>query len=199
MNINVDLSHYHVNIQLSMDNKPQSFVKTAFLVIICLGWIIFTYFRTPSHGIETETAPQTGFIAPAFDLISLDGTSYSGNVSNNMPLMINFWASWCKPCQAEMPALEKMYGRYGDKILFLAVNNTKQDSIPSILAFTDSYKLTFPILLDSEENVFKKYQISALPTTFFINRDGVIEEIVIGGPMSESLLEIRLLNLLEKP
>lgn len=174
-------------------------LKSALLISICLVWIVFTTLNASHPTSPNETAVQTGFLAPDINLAALDGTNNELNNSNNMPIMVNFWASWCKPCQSEMPAIQKMYERYGDKIVFLSVNNTKQDSLPSILDFTNKNKLTFPVLLDKDGKVFQQFQISALPTTFFINRSGVIEDIVLGGPMSESLLEIRLLKLLELP
>jgi len=110
--------------------------------------------------------------------------------------MINFWASWCKPCQVEMPAIQRLYQKYNPDIVFLAVNSTKQDSLSAASGFVEANQLDFPVLLDPENTVNSIYRIQALPTTYFVNSKGIIKEIIIGGPMSETLLEIRLQNIL---
>jgi peroxiredoxin len=92
-----------------------------------------------------------------------------------------------------MPAIEKLYKEYKEKgLVVLAVNSTYQDESTAVAPFVAQYSLSFPILLDEKGDVSRSYQVNALPSSFFIDRRGVIREIVIGGPMSEALLRIRI-------
>jgi len=97
-----------------------------------------------------------------------------------------------------MPALERVYQDYKDVgLVILAVNSTSQDNAADADAFVQDLGLTFTILFDKDGSVSKQYRLQALPTSIFINREGVIQEIVIGGPMSEALLRSRIKTLIE--
>ena len=88
-----------------------------------------------------------------------------------------------------MPTIEKLYQEYQDQgLVVLGVNSTIQDEPPQIVPFINQYNITFPILLDVNGEVSNLYELRSLPTSFFIGRDGVINEVVVGGPMSEALL-----------
>lgn len=117
------------------------------------------------------------------------------------PVLINLWASWCPPCKAEMPAFERVYEDYHEKgFQILAVNATNQDNLNNAIQFVQDYGLSFPILLDTNGEVSRQYQLNSLPTSFFVDRNGVIQQVIVGGPMSEALLRIRVEQLLqEKP
>ena len=77
-------------------------------------------------------------------------------------------------------------------------NSTIQDDPVAASQFADELQLTFPILFDVDGDATRQYLVRALPTTFFIDREGIIQEVVFGGPMSEALLRIRLSRLLEQ-
>jgi thiol-disulfide isomerase/thioredoxin len=112
--------------------------------------------------------------------------------------MINLWASWCLPCRAEMPSLQEVYEDYtGKGLVILAVNATNQDTLADVESFINTVGITFPVLLDTQGTASRDYQLSALPTTFFIGRDGIILDVVVGGPMSEALIRKRVDQLLE--
>lgn len=143
-------------------------------------------------------APQRGFLAPDFSLETLEGNAITLSELQGQAVLINLWASWCGPCRQEMPAMERMYQEYADQgFTILAVNATNQDSIGNAQAFVDEHDLNFPILLDRDGRVSDMYNLLALPSSFFVDRNGVIQEVVIGGPMAEALLRTRIENLLE--
>jgi len=97
-----------------------------------------------------------------------------------------------------MPAIEQVHRQYqGQGLLVLAINATSQDSRSNALSFVEQLKLSFPILFDEQGEVFRLYEVQALPTTFFVDRQGFIREVIIGGPMSEVLLDIRVQQLFE--
>jgi peroxiredoxin len=164
-----------------------------------LGWIWFS--RAP-QGATTAgqiPAPQAGFLAPDFSLAGLDGETAALGGLRGQVVLVNLWATWCPPCRAEMPAMQRVYDDYkGQGFTVLAVNSTVQDDAAAIAPFAAEYGLTFPILLDERGLVTRLYQVSSLPTSFFIGRDGLVREVVIGGPMDEALLRTRIETLLRE-
>jgi peroxiredoxin len=96
-----------------------------------------------------------------------------------------------------MPALQKVYETYHQQGLeILAVNATNQDDVQAAIEFSTRLGLTFPIVLDSDGVVSRLYQQQSLPTTYFVRRDGSIQEVIVGGPMAEALLRVRVDSLL---
>jgi cytochrome c biogenesis protein CcmG, thiol:disulfide interchange protein DsbE len=142
-------------------------------------------------------APRQGFLAPDFSLQDLKGETITLSDLRGRPLLINLWASWCPPCKAEMPDMQSVYEAYQEQgFLILAINATFQDSASATASFVDEYGLTFPILMDTTGEVSRQYQMRALPTSFFVDREGFIREVVVGGPMSPALLQVRVEQLL---
>jgi len=167
--------------------------------IITLGivWILASRIEVSASGPSALPNPQIGFAAPDFTLDTLDGGTITLSELRGQPVLINLWASWCPPCRAEMPALDTVYRKYREAgFVVLAVNTTFQDSEADARAFAQNLGLTFPILLDRDGAASRRYQLQALPTSFFVGRDGTIRDIVIGGPMSEALIASRVEGLL---
>ncbi len=127
-----------------------------------------------------EELPKVGYLAPKFSLTGLDGKVYSMEALQGKPVVINFWASWCGPCRLEAPELVRLYEKYGSKVEIYAVNVTINDQIENAKAFAEQYGFTFPVLLDKEGEVSGKYGINPIPATFYVNREGVIVDKVIG-------------------
>jgi len=97
-----------------------------------------------------------------------------------------------------MQSIEKVYQEYRDSgFIVLAVNMTYQDDPLTVMPFVHEHGLTFPILLDETGGMANAYQLHSLPSSYFIRRDGIINEIVIGGPMSEALLRTRVEDILK--
>lgn len=159
--------------------------------------------RAPQQGFLAPVgqgipAPHQGFLAPDFTLETLDGETITLSELRGQPILVNLWASWCPPCRQEMPAMQRMYEEFSAQgFTILAVNTTFQDNLTDTQAFVSEFGLTFPILLDRDGQVSDRYNLRALPSSFFIDRDGVIQEVVIGGPMAEALLRTRIERLLE--
>ena len=171
-------------------------------VMLVLG-VIWTFIsRVPpasTTGGAPPPSPREGFSAPDFTLDLLGGGQVTLSELRGKVVMVNLWASWCPPCRAEMPAIEKVYRAYKDKGLeVLAVNSTFQDSEADAAAFAQNFDLTFPILLDRMGAVSKRYQLRGLPSTYFIDRPGIIRSVVIGGPMSEALIQSKVEALLKE-
>ncbi|WP_042456727.1 peroxiredoxin family protein [Neobacillus dielmonensis] len=124
----------------------------------------------------TATTAEEGLAiknkAPDFELKTLTGETVKLSNLKGKKVMINFWATWCPPCKAEMPDMEKFHQEVGDDITILAINIDPQYDVQ---AFVDEYKLTFPVLLDSDDTVNTKYKILSIPTSYFVDSKGVIQ------------------------
>ena len=166
------------------------------VVILSTAWVFYTSKKNQDPSANIFSAPQKGFLAPDFSLSNLeDETIQLSNFKGNI-VMVNVWASWCKPCQYEMPAMQKIHKKYSESgLVILAVNNTYQDNYSDVVNFVADNNLTFPILLDRTGEVSKLYQVQALPSTYFIDQNGIIDDIIIGGPMSDALIESKILEL----
>ena len=169
------------------------------ILLVSALWILFSRIDRTQLDSLSSAVPFVGFQAPDFEVLNSKGESVQLSDFRGKPVMLNFWASWCSPCRAEMPAMQNIYQEYRDQgFEILAVNSTSQDSIASATEFADELDLSFPILFDQSGNVTNQYKIQALPSSFFIDSNGLIQEIVIGGPMSEALLHIRVQKLVEE-
>ncbi|MBO8162669.1 MAG: TlpA family protein disulfide reductase [Brevibacillus sp.] len=129
--------------------------------------------------------PAIGYEAPHFSLNSIDHETYRLNGPREKPLILNFWASWCGPCREEAPVLKQLYEKYRDRLDLYAVNLTTDDNLEDAKAFVEKYELPFPILLDTEGKVGRLYLIQGIPTTFFVDRSGVIRNMMLGMPSKE--------------
>jgi cytochrome c biogenesis protein CcmG/thiol:disulfide interchange protein DsbE len=176
-----------------MQNKIRRYNLYALLcLLVSLGWIWLTKVPPGSSAYAAQPIPRKSFAAPDFILPAPDGAVYNLQDLRGRPVIINFWASWCPPCRAEMPALERVYAEYQEEgLIVLAVNTTNQDDLQAALDLATSLNLTFPILLDELGDVSSLYQLQAMPTTFFVDAQGIIQDVVVGGPMAEALLMIR--------
>lgn len=130
-------------------------------------------------------AAQLGHTAPDFELTTLTGERIKLSDYRGQTVILNFWATWCPPCRAEMPHMQSFHENQPN-IVLLAVNLTKQDKgIGTITEFVEDYGLTFTIPLDENGKIGELYQINTIPTSYIINPDGIIREKVI-GPMDEA-------------
>lgn len=124
-------------------------------------------------GENTEVGLEVGNMAPDFELQTLAGETVKLSDYRGKKVMINFWATWCPPCRAEMPDMEAFYQ---DKdIVILAVNLTEtENNLQQVQDFVNEYELTFPILLDEKIEVAEQYMIQPIPTSYMINSNGVV-------------------------
>jgi peroxiredoxin len=174
--------------------------QIVYFLVLALGfaWIYISVDRSGASTAGEIPAPQQGFLAPDFELKTPSGETVRLFDLRGQAVLVNLWATWCPPCRAEMASIEKMYQEYKDKqFVVLAVNMTYQDDSLAILPFVNEQKLTFPILLDETGEMANAYQLRSLPSSYFIRPDGIIHEVVIGGPMSEALLRTRIEDILK--
>lgn len=168
------------------------------LLVAFLGgdWIVFS--REPIvafTGIPNLTeAPLAGYMAPDFTLPTSYGESLTLSDLRGQPVVLNFWATWCPPCRAEMPDLQATSRKFNGRVAFLGVD--QGENAGTIIKFRDENGITYPLLVDEDNTVNDTYGIRALPTTIFINADGVVTE-VYSGILNRAILESRVQRLLE--
>ncbi len=170
---------------------------TTAILTFSAAWIIVTAAFLPLPPQSSLSFPRIGFTAPDLELTTLDGNTVSLNDYRGKVVLLNFWASWCPPCKAEMPAMQSVTEDYpADQVAILSVNSTFQDEMGAIQDFVVTYGLTFPVLLDTDGEVSSRYQVQALPTSYFIDQHGLIQKVIYGGPLSEALLRAEIDRLL---
>jgi len=127
--------------------------------------------------VPGETAAETeaqGSEAPDFTVYDLEGNAHKLSDFRGKPVLLNFWASWCGPCQMEMPDFQKFYESHGDKVNFVIVNLTdgQQETVESASAFIEEKGYTFPVYYDTDIDAAVKYGVSAVPVSYFIDAEG---------------------------
>jgi thiol-disulfide isomerase/thioredoxin len=143
---------------------------------------------------ERGPTPKEGAPAPDFALQGLDGHTYRLSELRGRAVLINFWATWCGPCRTEMPAIEEVSRRYGGNRLVVLAVNVEEDA-DRVAPFVQQLGLSFPILLDRDGAVSRRYRVTGLPTTYLIRPDGTIDGIRL-GPYTRAMLQGRVEQLL---
>jgi len=124
--------------------------------------------------------------APDFTLSTIDGKEVKLSNLRGRKVMINFWATWCPPCKAEMPAMQQLYNQANGLMEILGINIDPKNDVEG---FVRENQLTFPILLDKTGRVNEDYSILSIPTTLLINEEGMIEKKHIGAMTLEQMEE----------
>lgn len=129
--------------------------------------------------------PAAGMPASEFSLTDLDGKSHKLEQYRGKVVLLNFWATWCKPCTTEMPAMQTVYDELREKgFVVLAVNELEDEG--KVREHIVAYKHTFPVLLDHENKVANQYGVFGLPVSVFIDQNGVVREYIKGGLLTEA-------------
>lgn len=141
-------------------------------------------------GVENLTeAPLAGYLAPDFTLTSTQGETIRLTELQGQPVVLNFWATWCPPCRAEMPELEASSQEFRGFVTFLGVDQGEDDQ--TVAKFGQEFQISYPLLIDSDSQVNNLYGIRALPTTIFIDANGVVRE-VYSGILNQAILQSKL-------
>ena len=165
------------------------------LIVLSLG-IVACAGADAESGMTAPEGINTGNRARDFTLKSLDGEELSLSDFRGDVVLINFWATWCGPCRAEIPDFEQVYGKHKDKG-FMILGLNQQESPGVIEPFAEELGMTYPVLLDEQGQVMSEYRILGLPTSVLVDRDGVIQ-LRHTGTMTAAQLESQLDDLLSQ-
>jgi thiol-disulfide isomerase/thioredoxin len=132
--------------------------------------------HSESEGTESASANDGRIAAPDIVLLDINGNEVYLSDFFGMPIVVNFWASWCPPCRVEMPDFENVYLDIGDEIKFVMVNlvGSNGETIESASAFIEQGGYTFPVYFDMQNQAGMVYGVRAIPTTLYIDRDGYV-------------------------
>jgi len=140
-------------------------------------------------GVAAKEGLNKGDQAPDFELTTLDGQAVKLSDYQGKKVVLNFWASWCNPCRAEMPHMQNYYEDFAqeENVEIVAVNLTDGDTVSKVEDFVADFGLTFPIPMDEDGNVGTMYEIITIPSTYIIDSTGKIQN-KIQGPMDDQML-----------
>ncbi len=166
-------------------NKPKRVLIFSVTGLLILAFVFFLLKRGGAAKIHAarEEAPKIGFVAPNFELEDVDGKRVRfAEFRGKNPVFLNFWASWCPACRQETPENEKLYQLLGPKGLkFVSISIDKgPGALNNVQKFMEEFKLSFNPLLDTKGDVMELYGVTAIPTTFLIDRKGMIVAKEIG-------------------
>jgi peroxiredoxin len=166
--------------------KKEHLLMAVALVVVFVAAVFF-YSRwqrgsgTPSVPQPGSATPAGGQMAPPFTLKDIQGNPFDSATLMGKPSVINFFATWCPPCRGEIPGFVEVYEKYkgqGFAMVGISVDSDTRDKLPSFVA---EQKITYPVLLGGDGATAKAYGgVSAIPTTFFVGRDGAIRNVHVG-------------------
>ncbi|HXM53543.1 MAG TPA: TlpA disulfide reductase family protein [Candidatus Binatus sp.] len=155
--------------------------------------------RQPGEGIHVTVAggsARVGAAAPDFTTQRLDGATVRLSRLRGKPVLLNFWATWCAPCQDEMPLLQQALDQYGDAGLTILAVDYQQTDTNGMQAFLRKVGARFPAVYDPSGQIAAEYGVTVgLPVSIFIDRSGTVEFIQV-GQMSDALLQQHLHGIL---
>ena len=132
--------------------------------------------------------PAVGMQAEDFRLADLEGNAQSLSQYRGKIVLLNFWATWCKPCTTEMPAMQAVYNKLRDKgFVVLAINELEDDA--KVREHIKQYGHTFPVLMDRDNKVANQFGVFGLPVSVFIDQEGRVQEYIKGGLLTEQKID----------
>ncbi|MBT2571757.1 redoxin domain-containing protein [Planococcus sp. ISL-110] len=172
------------------------------IITAMVGWAIYDLLLSDKEAAqqteitEAETAqPETtglavGDLAPDFELMTLDGQTVRLSDYRGQRVFINFWATWCPPCRAEMPDMQQLYEEQDVPVEILAVNLTASEkSEENVSDFVKDFGLSFPILMDTDSETASKYKVKAVPASYMIDSNGRIAFVAPGAMNKEFMAQ----------
>lgn len=157
-------------------------------MVLALGLVATSCPGQPTTDGGSAGPPEIGNLAPDFELNTPDGQTVVLSELKGTPVLLNFWATWCGPCVHEMPFLQQIHEDWpGEELVLLAVNIGENSS--QVGQFMQSYGFSFTVLLDSQAALAQRYNVYGIPTSVFIDKEGVIQEIKVGAFQSQAEIE----------
>lgn len=174
-----------------MNNKNRTVLGGIMLIVFLLGaYLIYGVFGGQDDLIPSGNENQDKTMSLEFTVQDIDGNDVNLSDFYGKPIVLNFWASWCPPCKSEMPEFNQVYNELNGDVQFLMINQTDGDreTIETGSEYVKSQGFTFPVYYDTKLGAAYTYNVTAIPTTFFIDKEGYIISQVKGAMSKEILL-----------
>lgn len=182
-------------------NKNTIFILIGLLVLLVVSYVLYDKLAGDYKDGSNVVTNTNGEKEKAIDFDVVDEKDKGVKLSDKegKPVVVNFWASWCGPCKSEMPDFDKMYEKYGKEVEFMMVNMTdgSQETKSVASSFIESQGYKFPVYYDVEMSAAKAYNVTAIPATYFVDKDGYIISSAKGA-INEITLEEGIKNILDK-
>lgn len=163
--------------------KKNRFVFRTVILLILVGALAFTLYQ--NFFTETEKV-EFGKEAPDFLVTDMNGSKISLSGLQGKGVLLNFWGTWCKPCEKEMPYMNELYASYKSKGIEMIALNADETEI-AVKNFVNQYGLTFPVAIDKGQEILNTYGVGPLPTTFLIDANGTVVKQITGTQTKEQL------------
>ncbi|OIU71184.1 thiol-disulfide oxidoreductase ResA [Rossellomorea aquimaris] len=163
--------------------KRRLLIRTTILILLAaaVAYTLYANFTKDERG-----QIQAGDHAPDFVLTDMDGEKHKLSDYKGQGVFLNFWGTWCKPCEKEMPYMNSQYKEFKDKgVQILAVNVSESEFL--VNRFISKHGLEFPVVIDKNGDVLNAYGVDPLPTTFLINPEGKVEKVLTGTMTEEDV------------
>lgn len=175
----------------AMSSDPEVSAGSARIIALVVGLLIVALIGLMIWGIGKRAAGSTGDMpvttrpAPTFSAPLFDGGQFDLAATRGKPVLVNFWASWCIPCEEEAATLEKLSRAYKDRVVFIGVN--VQDTDPLARGFLKKFGVTYPNGRDVSGAISVEYGMSGVPESYFVDRSGQLVR-KWQGPLDEPRL-----------
>jgi peroxiredoxin len=153
--------------------KNRLLIRTIILLLLAaaLGYTLYSNF------FVTKEKVSVGDIAPDFVITDLNGERHQLSEYRGKGVLLNFWGTWCEPCEREMPYMESQYQVYKDLGVEIIAINVGEPKF-SVETFVKRYDMSFPVGIDKGNQILNTYGVDPLPTTFFIDKEGKVIDII---------------------
>lgn len=166
----------------------RNFTKVSVIFVLSVVYACGVAPTQEQSDTPIEGEPVVGTVAPDFALNTLDSNVVQLSAMRGKPVLLNFWATWCAPCVAEMPDLEKLQQEMGEQVHIVGVN--LRETRGRVREFVQASHFSWIFVLDSTGEVGAKYQVSAIPTSVMVDANGVIANRQVGALNYDGLRQL---------
>lgn len=165
--------------------KKRSIMRGTILAILAIAIGYTIYAAVTKDKIEIIAA---GAAAPDFEVVDLNGEKHRLKDYKDQGVLLNFWGTWCAPCEREFPAMERQYASFKEQGVQIIAVNFAQSKF-EVEKYVANMGMTFPVAIDKTKSVFTAYNIGPLPTSIFIKPDGTIDRIITGEMSEQEIVQ----------
>jgi peroxiredoxin len=167
-----------------VNKKKRRLLIRSIILILLISAVVYTLYANFTKDQRGQI--QAGDKAPDFVLTDMEGETHKLSDYEGKGVFLNFWGTWCKPCEKEMPYMNNQYKMFKDQdVQVLAVNVGESEFL--VNRFASKHNLEFPIVIDENDEVLNAYGVDPLPTTFLINPEGEVVKVITGTMTEEDI------------